>query len=116
MASYLRNTASSLNIHSSQSLRSSSSLNPDRERCKAPSSLYKNSSTDTFYTNGIFTDLEKNPVKIQKFAEDLLNYHIKKSTSGRSSANSVKSEEIDEIATLPGMKLHIIYHIVESET
>ena len=60
--------------------------------------------------------MEKNPVKIQKFAEDLLSYHIKKSTSGRSSANSVKSEEIDEITTLPGMKLSIIYDIVESET
>jgi hypothetical protein len=33
-------------------------------------------------------------VKIQKFAEDLLNYHARKGLSDRSSVNSNKPEEL----------------------
>lgn len=81
--------------------RSSSSVNT-MMRCKAPSSLKESTySVDSnYHTNKIFTHLEKNPVKIHKFAEDLLNYHARKGLSDRSSSNSNKLEE------LPGRMLN----------
>ena len=65
-------------------------------RCKAPSSLKNShhSNDSNYHINKIFLHLEKNPIKIQKFAEDLLNYHAKKGLSDRSSTNSNKSEEL----------------------
>ena len=105
-ASFVRHSPSlHSNKHTPMS-RSSSSINTVA-RCKAASSLniVKESSysiDSNYHTNKVFTHLEKSPVKIQKFAEDLLNYHARKGLSDRSSVNSNKPEE------LPGKQIRTI--------
>lgn len=72
----MRRSASRLNLSSGQSNRTNSSLNSE-PRYKAYALKIQQNSTQN--SNKIFNQLEKTPVKIQKFAEDLLIDHFKKS-------------------------------------
>lgn len=91
-ACFIRSSLSRSNLLSSHSNRTLSSFGPDR-RCRAPS-LTKNSecSYENSQSNRIYNDLDKNSIKLKKFAEDLLLSHVKKSSQNSSYCNLNNSD------------------------